>query len=151
MRADGVVVVDVLGQDASKVTLAEDDHVIEALSSDGADHTLGDGIRLGSSERRDDRHDAETAQPQIEVTAKAGVSVAYQVAGLLSPGRRSDDLTPDPLGGGMAGDVPMLDLSAFVTNHEEYIEGPEGERLYGEEVAGPDLAGMQAKEGLPRW
>ena len=51
----------------------------------------------------------------------------------------------------MPGDVPVLDLSALVANHEKDVEGPKGERLYGEEVAGPDLAGMQAKEGLPRW
>ena len=98
MRTDCVVVVDVLGEDASEVTLDQDDHVIEALSSDGADHTLGDGIRLGRSERRDDRRDAETAQVPIEVTTKAGVPVADEVAGLLSPGCGGDDLTPDPVG-----------------------------------------------------
>ena len=142
MRADGIVVVDVLGEDASEVTLAQDDHVIEALSSDGADHTLGDGIRLRSSERRDDRHDAETAQPQIEVTSKARVPVAYQLEGLLSPGCGGDDLTPDPLSARMPGDVPVLDLSAIVANHEKDVEGPKGERLHGEEAARPDLASV---------
>ena len=142
MRADGIVVVDVLGEDASEVTLAQDDHVIEALSSDGADHTLGDGIRLRSSERRDDRHDAETAQVPIEVTTKARVPVADEVAGLLSPGCGGDDLTPDPLSARMPGDVPVLDLSAIVANHEKDVEGPKGERLHGEEVARPDLASV---------
>ncbi len=49
VRAGGVVVVaEVLSEHGSKVPFAEDDHVIETLSSDRANHALGDGIRLGA-------------------------------------------------------------------------------------------------------
>lgn len=44
MRARPVIVVEVLGQYAAQVSLAEDDDVVEALATDGADDPLDEGI-----------------------------------------------------------------------------------------------------------
>jgi len=40
-----VVVFDVLGEDCFEVTPSEDEHPVEALAPDGADHALADGVR----------------------------------------------------------------------------------------------------------
>jgi hypothetical protein len=40
-----VVVLDVLGKDCFEVPAAEDEHPVEALAPDGADHALADGVR----------------------------------------------------------------------------------------------------------
>ncbi len=42
-----VVVLDLLGEDGFEVAAAEDEHPVEALAPDGADHALADGVRPG--------------------------------------------------------------------------------------------------------
>ena len=44
-----VVMLDVLGKDSFEVTATEDEHPVEALAPDGADHALTDGVRSGLS------------------------------------------------------------------------------------------------------
>ena len=46
-----VVVSDVLGQDSFELPVAEDHHLIEALTADGADEALGEGVCPGSPDR----------------------------------------------------------------------------------------------------
>ena len=47
MRPRAVVVVDKLSEDATHVPFVDHDEVVEALAPEGADHALGDRIRLG--------------------------------------------------------------------------------------------------------
>jgi hypothetical protein len=48
-----MVVGEVSGQDAAEVSLAEDEHVIQALASDRADEPLREGILPGALRRRE--------------------------------------------------------------------------------------------------
>jgi hypothetical protein len=44
VRAVGVVMLDVLGEHGLQMAAAEDEHPVEAFPSEGADHTLADGV-----------------------------------------------------------------------------------------------------------
>ena len=43
----GVVVLDVFGEHGLQVVATEDEHPVEALAPDGADHALADGLGAG--------------------------------------------------------------------------------------------------------
>ena len=61
MRARAVVVLDVDARDSFELAATDDQQVVEALRSDGADETLGVGVRLRRSKRRVDHADAFAA------------------------------------------------------------------------------------------
>ena len=46
MRPFGVVVLDVLSNDVSKLLLSEEDHLVQALVLDGADEPFGIGVEV---------------------------------------------------------------------------------------------------------
>jgi hypothetical protein len=75
MRPGPVVVVGVRVQDVLQVTPAEDQHVVEALSSNGADPTLRERVRPGCPDGR--LHDAEALGPEdlVERPGELGVPV----------------------------------------------------------------------------
>jgi hypothetical protein len=57
MRSGLVVKADVLGDEATKVLLAEDRDVIEQLATEGADEALGERVHIGRARCRP--HDAD--------------------------------------------------------------------------------------------
>ena len=67
-----VVVVEVLGQDSMQMSFAQQDHVIEALSTDRANHPLAIWVLPGRS-RRDrnffDTHAFDTLDEVVSVDA----------------------------------------------------------------------------------
>ena len=54
----GVVVLDVLGEHGFEMAASEDDHPVEALAPDGADHALTEGVRPRGPDRSSDDPDA---------------------------------------------------------------------------------------------
>jgi hypothetical protein len=61
-RPGPVVVIGVRGEDAQQVAPAEDQHVVEALSSNGADRALRERVRPRRTDGR--LHDLESFRPQ---------------------------------------------------------------------------------------
>ena len=55
MRSTIVVVGDILPQNGAKVPLVDNDHVIQALSTERAYYPFGDGVRFGSGLRNSRR------------------------------------------------------------------------------------------------
>ena len=49
MRPRAVVVAEVTAQTTTEMSVAQDDHVIEKVASDGADHSLGEPVRESAS------------------------------------------------------------------------------------------------------
>src|SRR2546426_7989565 len=103
MRTRAIVVRDVLREDRPQVSLVEDDQMVEALATQRADQPLGDGVRLRRTDGRQDRLDGDAGSARDEGAAVTAVAVADQVARLLAPRRRRDQLAPDPLGVRMGG------------------------------------------------
>ncbi len=66
MGAVSVVMGDVLGQDSLEVSTPDDEHPVEALTADGPDEALGEGVGPGSSDRGADDADTFCLEDLIE-------------------------------------------------------------------------------------
>lgn len=82
MEAFGIVVVDILSDEMPKVALAEDDEMVEALVSDGADEALSEGIAVGAVARYADTFDAIVAEHGAPCLGEERVSIVDEVSGI---------------------------------------------------------------------
>ncbi len=103
-----VVVSDVFMENPPRVSLAEDDHVVQALSPQRPDRTLGDRVGVLRSYRSELRFDPDTASLGSEVGLVGTVAITDQVRELACPGSRLDELAPDPGRGGVTNPPPRL-------------------------------------------
>ena len=149
VRSHVVVVRDVLAQHRPQMPLVHEDQVVETLAPERFDNTLGDGVRLRRADRREDRLDPDPSRFADEVAAIRAVAVPDQIAGLLPPRRRFQQLAPHPVRGRAGRDVDMHDAAASVRDETEAVQSPEGERLHREEVRGPELRAVVGEEGSP--
>ena len=99
-------------------------------------------LAFGGAEGSNDRDHSQAPQSLVEVSAETGIAIADDKTRLMTPRCGSDELAPDPGGGGMARHVPMLDAPASVIDENEAVERPKGEHLDGEEVDGPNVWGV---------
>ena len=78
MRARAVVVADVAVQTATEVSLIQDDHVVEELAADGADHAFDEGILPWRTGRRENLGDAHAVHPSPKLAAVDAVAIAEE-------------------------------------------------------------------------
>ena len=97
-----MVVGEVFLEDASQMAFVQDDHVVQALPSDGSDEALDVGRLPGTSEGDQKLFNAHVVDAVLEDIAIDSVSVSEQVFRRGVPGKRLDDLLSRPLGGGTA-------------------------------------------------
>ena len=79
VRSRAIEVCGVLLEDASQVGLAHDDDVVEALTTDAAQHSLADRIRTRCLDRRAQHLDSAAHRDGIEVRTIFRIVVANQV------------------------------------------------------------------------
>src|SRR5215831_86085 len=75
MRAPVVEIADIFGQDLLQMALIEDEHVVQALGSDGPHPALGYGIGSRRSEWRANLGNTNIAHPTMECGAVTTVAV----------------------------------------------------------------------------
>src|SRR5262249_60593597 len=75
MRAPVVEIADIFGQDLLQMALIEDEHVVQALGSDGSHPALGYGIGSRRSEWRANLGNTNIAHPTMECGAVTAVAV----------------------------------------------------------------------------
>jgi hypothetical protein len=99
-----VVVPDVDVQDAKKLLAAGDQEMVHALPAHGTDPALGDGIGVGSLDRRADDLGADRAPEVIEGPGELAVAVAEQEPDggglLIKRAKELPGLLGDPGAGG---------------------------------------------------
>ncbi len=78
VRARGVVVADVLGDDALEVPGVEHKNVVEAFAAQRTEEALADGVHVRRAHRRADHSDAGGARERIEGGPELVVAVANQ-------------------------------------------------------------------------
>jgi hypothetical protein len=102
-----MVIGKVSGQDAAKVSLAEDEHVTQALAPDRPDEALRERILPGAVWRREDLVNPHGRHPVPELLAIDLVTISEEVRrrGLVREGVH--ELLSRPGGGGMLGDVEV--------------------------------------------
>ena len=87
--------------------LIKDDHVVETLTSNGADHPFDKWILPRGARCGKDLLYPETVDGTIEVRSVALVSIPYQVPRRRVPWKSIDHLLRRPLGRRMFGDIEM--------------------------------------------
>ncbi len=110
VRPRAVIVAEVAVQPPTEVSLVEDDHVVEKLTADGADHALGEGVLPRGAWCRNNLGDAHAFHPSPEFAAVDTVSIAEQVARRRVIGESFDDLLRRPGGSRGVTDVDAHDL-----------------------------------------
>ena len=80
VRSGPMVVLEVGCEDATEMCLADDDHVIEALASDGSDQTLNERILPWTRRSGHDFGDTHASQSPLECVGVDAVSISVQPA-----------------------------------------------------------------------
>src|SRR5947207_8708559 len=78
MRPCRIVVVGILPQHATQVSLVRDQDLVEAFSADRAYPTLGDSIRIGGTKRGQDSLDTFGDQYGFKGAHELGISIMDQ-------------------------------------------------------------------------
>jgi len=78
------------------MSLVQDDHVVEELAADRADHALGERVLPGRTRCGEDLGDADAFHPSAKLGAVDAVTITEQVARRRVIGERLDDLLRRP-------------------------------------------------------
>jgi hypothetical protein len=134
VRAVLMVVGNVLSQQSAKVTLVEDDGVIEQFATHASDPALCDTVLPRASEGRPRWAQAEGIHRCEDPVAEYRVSVEDQVAhgGIMR--ERFAQLLDNPCGSGPVGHVKMENAPLGVIDREPDLEDSEGCGRNSEEV-----------------
>src|SRR5467141_4126159 len=116
MRAGAVVVAEVAAQTTTEVSLIQDDHVVEELAADGADHAFDEGILPGRTGRRENLGDEHALHPSPKLAAVDAVAIAEEIARRRVIGERLDELLGGPGGGREIGQDSMKWLAPSPTS-----------------------------------
>jgi hypothetical protein len=121
-----VVMDHVFGQDLFQLSMTEDEHPVEALSTYGADETLGVGVGLRSPDRGADDPDAFGPEDLVEARSELGVPVTDQELDWMDPiiqhHRQVPRLLDNPGTGRMSGDPGHMYPSGVDLDEEEHVE-----------------------------
>jgi hypothetical protein len=121
------------------MALIEDEHVVQALGSDGSHPALGDGIGSRRPEWCANLGNTNIAHPTIECGTVTAVAIMNKKSWRRAiPSAAFDHLLSRPRGGGIRRHVHVENLPAGVIDHEEHLQHSERDRSDAEEVARPD-------------
>ena len=103
MRARGVVVVDVFGEDPSQVRFAENDDMVEEFTADRSDHPLSERVLPERTWRNHDFLGSHVLESLLETVAVETIVITDQIRRSLVEGEGLDDLLCGPCRGRMGG------------------------------------------------
>src|SRR6266511_6042449 len=144
-----VVVLHIFAEHLQEMSLVQHDQVVEALPTKGPDDSLSHRVSVWGMHWGHDRRDPDARSVVNEVLAVTAVVVANEIPGLRAPGRRFDDLSPDPLCRRMLCDVDVDDAPAAMRDEDQRVYPAEHECLHREQVERPDRGNMVVQEGAP--
>jgi hypothetical protein len=85
-------------QATTEVSLIQDDHVVEELAADGADHALDEGILPRGALCSENLGDEHALHPSSKLAAVDAVAIAKEIARRRVIGERLDELLSGPGG-----------------------------------------------------
>jgi len=133
------------------MALIEDDHMIEALSTDRTDVAFAIGILPGRARCSNDFLDAHVLDAISERPTVDPIAIADQEPRGLVERKGLDDLLRRPFSRGTGGDVEVRDIPPVVTQDDEGEEYAKRRGGDGEEVDRDDISNMVIQEGSPGW
>src|SRR5467141_1916375 len=127
----------------------EHNHMIEALASNGSNHSLYIGSLPRRARRRQNFADAHASHLVSEVIAKDSIAVPQQVARELVKGKCLPQLLSRPLGGRVGGHIEVQDAAPVMGQHQKHIKDLETDSGHREEVDGDQLLGVILQKCAP--
>ena len=134
--------------------LVEDDHVVETLTSNGADYPFDKWILPRGARCGKDLLDPETIDASIEVRSIDLISIPYQVPRRRVPWKSIDHLLRRPLSRRMFGDIEMNDTATVVAKDDEDEQNSEGCGRQSEKIERHQVLYMiieKAPPSMGRW
>jgi hypothetical protein len=144
MRSVVVVVADVLGHQASQMTLIENDDMIEQIPAAVANPALCNAILPRTSEARSFRFDAQRLDCTDHLLIEVRGSIENQVLGSGIVGECFTQLLHDPRTTWMVSNFPVQDSPPVMRYDEEAVQHSKRQRMHGEEVHRGDSFPMVA-------
>ncbi len=140
---------DVLLQNATKVSLAEYDYVVEALPAHQTKEAFADGDQIGRARRDLDNLDVSGLGQGGERLPERLVVVSDEVLRSVAVRRVLPELLGRPSVSGAAGDVEVNESPGGVYHEEEREDGAKAHVVELQEVARPKVAAVVSDEGGP--
>jgi len=125
----------------------EHDYMIEALASNGSNHSLYVSSLPRRARCRQDFADAQVSHVFSEAIPEDGIAVAQQVARELSEGKCQ--LLYRPLPGRVRGHVEVQNATPVMGQHQKHVKDLETDSGHREEVDGHQLFGVILQECAP--
>jgi hypothetical protein len=129
VRAVAVILSDVLGQHLPLVPLAEDQHVIQALTAQRSHEALRERVRPRRPDRRPDHPRAVTGEDVVECNGELTVPVADEEPEPPGPLAEVSEQVPGLLGGPgsgrMGGDAQDAHRPRLELHHEQHVHAPQ--------------------------
>lgn len=119
MRASPVIVGEVADEDAAEVPFVQDQNVIQALTSDGADKSLCKGILPGALRSRQQFSDADALHALLKHVPVDAVAITEEVERGAVIRESVHNLLGGPVGSWVLGHVEVKDAAAVVGEHDE--------------------------------
>ena len=129
-----MVVAQVLLEYPLEVSLIEDDHMVEALSSDRPDHPLDIWVLPRRPSCGSDLLDAHRRDSTSEIEAVDSISVPDEISRCSIPWKSFYYLLTGPRRSRVSRNIEVNDLPSRIIQDEEDVQHSEGCRGYGEEV-----------------
>jgi hypothetical protein len=144
-----VVIGEIAGQDAAEVSLAENEHVIQALAPDRADEPLHERVLPWALRRREKLLDPHALHAMPKWLPVDAIAVAEEIGrrGLVREGVH--ELLSRPDGGGVLGDVEVDNPPAMVGEDDKDKEDAEASGGNGEEIDRDQVADVVREERPP--
>jgi len=149
MNSPAMVVIEVAAQDLPQMPLIQDDHMVEAFSTDTPDQSFDERILPRTSWCGNHLLDAHVLDALLEVPTIDTVTISQKVSGCFIPWESIDDLLGSPLGSWIRGDVEMQDAPSVMSQDQEDEEDLIPHGWYDEEVDGRDVSDVILQEALP--
>ena len=151
VRPVGVVVLDVVVEEAAELVLVPDEGAVEEFVADRAHPPLRERVRLRRAWRRRDRLGADGAEHVVEAgRVLAGAVVDDEADPLLEAEEEVAGLLGGPGAGRVGGDPGEVDAAGVDLDEEQHVEAAQQHGVDGEEVRRDHGAGLGADERRPR-
>jgi hypothetical protein len=144
-----IILVDERMQEPFQMTLAQHDHVVKELSSQGPDESPDKRILPRASIGGTYFSDATTVQKGSYAGAVEAVIVPEEILGLEAKGHRFTQLLDHPAHMWTSGHGKTYNLAAAVVEDEEHIQRGEAERRDREEIDGPGYVHVVTQKRQP--
>ena len=154
MRASNVVItVGELAQHPLEMGIIENEEMVKAFFSGGTHPSFGEGICIGGSKGSRENVEAfadEDGIESIRVLAIVGADEESQWGlGIVEVPQDLSGLLRNPGPGWVGGDTSQVYATSSYLDEEEHIQGVEGNRFNGEEIASQKLVFVVSEESPP--